>query len=1089
MLPPDWRRAVFSFAMNLNTDFLNPENKLVDEVVDWLLGRPASERNKAFDGCVKTVDGALSLAHVCVVVPTAQSGRNLRLALARKVAKRFPEKKGGLVPPMVVQPMQLARGPESNPSVASTVQTGAALLKFMEGCGAGGPAAKWPHLFLADSLADHDALLSFLDQLEDLWRLLGAGGFLMRDVPENKAAAQVLNDALGDEAVRWSELADFESAFFGFLHDRGLRHGAELLHAAKSTPPDLPAEIDEVVLPALVDPVPLLNDILSNQRIPRKITVLLHADEADKAKFDDWGHPCVACWTGQKHPVLPLGDDDIVCASTDGKLAAKIAEAFPTATEDKALPSLGLCDETLFNELSAAFLNRGYELHNPEKFRLSASSLGRIADRLLALYAGGASYPWDAFVALLREDDVLRHVVSITKAKCEGERKDCKCVIAKEEDGKKRLPSKYSVLEGLDICRNAFFPSVLPASPAFDLSRIEERNRPRAAKFLCAAQVLRELVENARKGASNAAAFLRAAFLAIYDGRKVGSGTTDREFAAAIGALREVLAQFDDAILPGLGLADSAATALLRKRLADATYSLEPDSPDALMTEGWLELAWSPNAKVALAGFNEGAVPDSVVGHPFLPDKLRVALGLPSNDQRLARDTFLLKSILGARANGDVRAYFARMNDAGDIHRPSRLLFLVDDDRIPARAKALFGGLPPDKPRAPRTVVPGWRPNLPVEIKVPYAGEKDTPEGRLSASAIDKWLSCPLAYLLEYGLDMRRVEEKREFGADDFGKIVHKVLEDYAREQLARSADNLPQFSDRKEIRDAIRRIFAAVRKGFGRAPGLKIRLQLDSVESRLENFSAVQAHWAEQGWRIVERPEFDFVVRPFEGEADADAPIKGFIDRIDYKEGVGYRLIDYKTWDNAGKARSHVISGGKAEADFAGKFEAKLPTFNLPSDFKKDGSLKQNALPRRFLSVQLPLYGLCLEKVDSKFAGKIADCCYLVLGKNFENTGVFGSKFEEAPDKAEVKSEDRKKFGIESVHLANPEINRNALETARTAIRAIRTNLFWPPGPGKALAYDLKDVFLNSPESDLRDSDWLDEQKKRLAAFTGKGK
>lgn len=1049
-------------------DFLDSKRKLVDEVADWLKKRA----NK--DGA-----GADSLAHICVVVPTAQSGRNLRLALAR----RFPN---GLVPPMVIQPMRLVQGGSATPPVASKVQTGAAFLKFMEECG--GPAAKWPHLFLADSLADHDALLSFLDQLEDLWRILGAGGLLMGDVPNDNAAAAILGKALGDEAERWRELADFEAAFFDFLHGHGLSHEAERLHSAKATPPDFPAEIEEVVLPALADPVPLLIDVLSGQRNPRKITVLLHADKADSAKFDDWGRPCVESWTEQKHPNLPLGDDDIICASTDGKLAGKIADAFPEADADEALPSLGLCDETLFNELSAAFMKKGYELHNPEKFRLSASSLGRIAGRLLTLYAGGASYPWDDFVALLREDDVLRHVVPLVKAECEEVKEVSAGGDTAEAEGKKRSPSKYGVLEGLDICRNAFFPSVLPADCQFDLGRINERDRLRAAEFLCAAQVLRKLVENARGKSSNAADFLRAAFLAIYNGRTVGDSTTDREFTAAIGALREVLAQFDGDILSGLGLADSAATALLRKCLADATYSLEPDSPDALMTEGWLELAWSPNDKIALAGFNEGAVPDSVSGHVFLPDALRAALGLPSNDQRLARDTFLLKSILDARKPGDVRAYFARTNDAGDIHRPSRLLFLVDDSHIPARAKALFGGLPPDDPRNPRRVVPAWRPNLPHEIRVPHTGEEGAPEGRLSASAIDKWLSCPLAFLLEYGLGMRRVEEKRELGADDFGSIVHKVLEDYANEQLALSARGLPQLSDKEAIREAIRRIFSGIRAGYGRAPSLNISLQLDAVLSRLENFAAVQANWAAQGWRIAERPEFDFVVRPFDGEGDADVQIKGFIDRIDYKEGVGYRLIDYKTWDDAAKARGHVISSGKAEADFAGEFKAKLPTFNLPSDYNKDGSLQKNAFPRRFLSVQLPLYGRCLEKVNPKFAGKIADYCYLVLGKNFENTGVFGSKFEETPSSAEIKSEKRKKFGVKTVHLADSDIHEKALDTARAAIRAIRSNLFWPPGPGKALTYDLKDIFLNSPESDLRGSDWLAEQERRLDAFTGKG-
>ena len=58
------------------TEFLNPGRKLVDEVVDWLCGRV--ERDPS---------GARSLAHLMVVVPTAQSGRNLRLALAKKAAE------------------------------------------------------------------------------------------------------------------------------------------------------------------------------------------------------------------------------------------------------------------------------------------------------------------------------------------------------------------------------------------------------------------------------------------------------------------------------------------------------------------------------------------------------------------------------------------------------------------------------------------------------------------------------------------------------------------------------------------------------------------------------------------------------------------------------------------------------------------------------------------------------------------------------------------------------------------------------------------------------------------------------------------
>lgn len=74
-------------------DYLNPRRTLVDETVDWLCGA----RGRA--GCIrKTPEGAWSLAHIMVIVPTAQSGRNLRLALARKAALLGRD---GLLPPRI----------------------------------------------------------------------------------------------------------------------------------------------------------------------------------------------------------------------------------------------------------------------------------------------------------------------------------------------------------------------------------------------------------------------------------------------------------------------------------------------------------------------------------------------------------------------------------------------------------------------------------------------------------------------------------------------------------------------------------------------------------------------------------------------------------------------------------------------------------------------------------------------------------------------------------------------------------------------------------------------------------------------------
>ncbi len=1065
--------------------YLNPGKKLVEETADWLSDR-----------VIDDASGAKSLARFCVVVPTAQSGRNLRLALARRFSN-------GLVPPKVVLPMQLAKGVDET-GIATRVQSCALFLTFINACGKDGPAAKWPHLFLEKSLEDPDALLSFHDQLEDLWHILGTGGFLMRDVRDGEKTKEILGQSIGDEASRWEELADLEEKFFAFLHKSGLRHEAERLNAIRVAPPAIDQVIKTIVLPALVDAVPVMYQVL--EKFQGDVVVLVHASGRDGGKFDEWGRPEVKAWTDAARPDLPLGDGDLVTASKDTALAEKIAKDFPQADAGSARPSLGLCDAHLFAPIAAALSAKGYELHDPEKFRLADSSLGRIASLILSIWVD-SPYNWGVFASLMREDDVMRRIRALLNADArkaekegaadgeadetagaeeedEGEEED----EAEEEDesGEKYGPSRKRILEGLDIVRNTYLPTLMPADCEFNHARFDENDKRdmctlnRILAFEAAAKKLAYLLGKARKDATSAAGFLRAVLVAIYTRRHVGDKVEEKEFDAAARALRNVISEFDGDMLPAIGLDGGLLTAVLRKSLSDAVYSLEPDSPKALRTEGWLELAWSDADRIVLAGFNEGDVPDSVLGHPFLPESLRTALGLPSNEQRLARDTFLLSSILSSRTdgnqssrtdgnqsspkNGNVRAYFARTNDEGDIHKPSRLLFLVPDDRLAVRTKILFGDIPAGGRRPPRIVADDWRPNLPDTVELPH-DDDETPGGHLSPSAIDTWLKCPFAYLLKYGLSMDRFEEKDELGADDFGTIVHAVLEHYAKTQMARA----DQLKDENDIRNAIEKHFDDVRASYGFTESQKLRLQLDAVRERLLNFAPIQAKWSGEGWRI-EASEFPVRVRPFEGEGEADVWIKGYVDRIDSRKRddgtIEYRIIDYKTWDERGKVSGKIITGGAKQIEHAKKAGVPLT-----------GTAKGDVKDRRFLTIQLPLYGRCLEKTDqTKYAGKISDYCYLVLGKDKGNTVVFGSRF----DQGEFECQKNSKTILADLAPA-------ALDTAKAAIRAIRANLFWPPGPSDELRYGgLKELFLNSPKSDLEGSEWLARQEKLRKSFSG---
>ncbi len=104
-------------------------------------------------------------------------------------------------------------------------------------------------------------------------------------------------------------------------------------------------------------------------------------------------------------------------------------------------------------------------------------------------------------------------------------------------------------------------------------------------------------------------------------------------------------------------------------------------------------------------------------------------------------------------------------------------------------------------------------------------------------------------------------------------------------------------------------------------------------------------------------------------------------------------------------------------------------------------------------------------------FAGQVADMCYLLLGRSEEHVVVLGSAFPQGDFAAAKRG---------GVHLV--ELKDVALDTARAAIRRIRGNIFWPPGPDESWKYDLKDVLMVSPEKDFPvGTAWRDLQEARL--------
>ena len=948
----------------MNREFLDPEIVLLRAATDWLL---AQARTAA--------GGAVALDHLLVVVPTRQAGRRLRLALA--------ERTGGCIPPQIRLPQHLIV-PAQEPAfpVASPTESLGLLADLLTRL----DLAAFPGLFPEEGRPGEQSFVWALNvsrQLHDLWRILQENALTMGDVAA-RARHLLRGDDLDTEVRRWQELAQVESRFFAALARHQRTHAAQARQQAAHHPA-VPEGIERIVLPALADAQPALYTALERLAGAVGVTVLIHADPSHGARFDAWGRPDPARWTGEHAPHLPLDDAHITLAPNSPEQARLAAERYAARAALGEPPALGMADDALFNDLQSAFLSRGVTLHNPAAYPVAASTLGRL---ILLVKQLSDEQRFTTLSAFLREADVQRWAEALFGH---------------------GFPYAVALRE-LDTLQNEHLPQTLA-----DALRAAQ-NFPRANR------VLERLDALLNPPAATYGERLLAILTALFAARTVHSDIPgDRELAAAADATRELLDELDSAVLR-TALNSAQVAQLFASAITAATYQLEHDIPGAVPTEGWLELQWDPAPEIIITGFNEGAVPDAIVGHAFLPDTLRHGLGLTSNAQRLARDTCLLQSLLLSRAPGAVQVLLERVSADSNVRKPSRLLFLCADATLAARAKRLFAEAEAAPAGHPRTLPPAWRLNLPPPPPAP-----DT----LRVTAFKDYLACPFTFYLRNVLGMAPQDDRtHELDALAFGTLCHKALDAFAKSAVKDSADA-------QEIQAFLERhIWQALRDRFGDSLTAVLHLQGAAACERLAFAAREQARLAAQGWRI----------RKAETAATLNglgATLRGRIDRIDRHDATGaIRILDYKTWaglgDNDGLDRFSTASRAKAEAAAA----AGYPAFTF-GDGKR---------PRVWTDLQLPLYLLMAQANDLVPEGAAAECGYFVLGDTAAETRVKAWDFT--------------------------PLRANAEDTARRVIQRIRAGIHWPP---QAIAPEFLPLFLDphTPEASLS-PEWVAEQKSR---------
>ncbi len=321
-------------------------------------------------------------------------------------------------------------------------------------------------------------------------------------------------------------------------------------------------------------------------------------------------------------------------------------------------------------------------------------------------------------------------------------------------------------------------------------------------------------------------------------------------------------------------------------RVGDDARMPPRTDPEAIELLGWLELPTDDAPALIVTGFNEGLVPQSLNGDLFLPNTLRSRLGIEDNEQRYARDAYVLATLAAVRR--DFRVIAGRRAWDNSPLVPSRLLFAADGETAARRTLAFFGDHPPRRPiLLPATCRAGaesarFAPPRPTKLTQPVTS--------LRVTSFRDYLACPYRFYLRHILKLEACNDlATELDDAQFGTLLHQVLDAFGKSEVKDSTD--PE-AIREYLDDVLRRL---AEERFGSRALPAVYVQVEQIRRRLRAFAEWQAKWADDGKRIrfaeqsIAEVPFDVDGRP--------TYLRGRIDRIDYDESTQcWYIIDYKT-------------------------------------------------------------------------------------------------------------------------------------------------------------------------------------------------
>ena len=901
---------------------------------------------------------ALDLSSTLLLVPNGEAGRRLREALAQATNQTGT---AAIVPHLWLPEQALL--PQSRRFEAATpVQSQMAWQRALERVPLDSLTALFPKPPASPGWGWQAETARMLTELK---MLLGTGGLTFADTAAHPAANR--------DAARWQDLAKIERAYFAELAQAKVAD-AQALKRRYAREPALPEGVRRIVVLASPDLPPLLDDWIAGcAKRGLQVVIAIQAPESKAHSFDACGRPLPECWGEDASNSLPFQDQQIHVARDPATQAALtldlMRELVPTGRT-----ALCVCDAEVGSLLLEKLTLEDARSFEPGGIPVQREGLWHVLDCFRLLLSSGA---WRAFAALLRIEEFRKAIVP-------GNESTAALLREADDFASEHLP--VTLAHALEL-------------PLADCPAL----RPAVENTLALLDSLRRLTP------AKAARSLILKLLGEQEFNPDAPGDRERtELATEWLRISEELEQ--EAQRFGLQPKAEDAFALSLDSLAQSRLA-EPRGDIDLVLQGWLELLWEKAPNLIVTGLNEEHVPGIFISHPFLPDSLRKALGLPNQNSRFARDAFILAALAHQRLgeHGRLRLLCGQWSEGGDALRPSRLLFLCDNQVLPQRVAHLF----PKEEDQPATTEPPR--TLAWTLQPDWTAK---PLDTISPSRLREYLSCPFRYYLSCTKGMSSVETgKRELDAAEFGNLIHHAFHRLHLETSMRDCTHPAQIADCLEAaaRDQVRAI-------YGQRPAPLITLQLESILQRLKKAAEIEARNRQEGWQCIDAE------LQIGGKEDttpfliAEAGLRGRIDRVERHVDGTLRIVDFKSSDKRRppeEAHFKVITSRTklTEAD-------EWKCFDLP-----DGNRGL------WLDLQLPLYAAALKQRGQN----VTSVAYFALPKSIQDTAILPW---EGFDAALIDS---------------------ALQCASEAVQRIRSGLFWPPAERSPNA-NFDEILLHDP-------------------------